>query len=303
MHQALLYRADEDLLEVAVPFLREGAEAGEPTLVRLDARQQQALLDELDDLDGITELEPDHYRDPLSALQTYHRLFGQLESAGAGRIRLVGAAPHDPWRAWFRYVAATNDLFAPFPVLALCPHDARTTPDDVLVDIERTHPYLVCRGGRVVRSRLYEQPAPLLYERARAQADPLEAMEPDVFLGDPEPERAGRAAAFLANGTRLEGDSVDALRLSVTHVVRNAFVHGRPPVVLRAWGAPDRVVALVTDAGRGPADPYVALLPRDPDGDPEDANSLHVIHHALSDLSMFTDADGFTVRLVERCPV
>ena len=89
-------------------------------------------------------------------------------------------------------------LFARFPVVALCPRDARTTPDDVLVDIERTHPYLLCCGGRVVRTRLYVEPAALLCERARAQVDPLEGMEPDVFLGAARPGRRSRGRELPA---------------------------------------------------------------------------------------------------------
>ena len=80
----------------------------------------------------------------------------------------------------------------------------------------------------------------------------------------------------------------------------NALVHGRPPVSLRAWAAPDRVVVKVTDAGSGPANPYVGMLPRNPEVDPEDANALHLVTRALSDVSLFTDVDGFTIRLVER---
>jgi anti-sigma regulatory factor (Ser/Thr protein kinase) len=300
LHEALLYDADDELLEVAVPFLREGADAGEPTLVRLDARQQQMVLGELDDLDGITELEPDHYRDPLSALHAYHRLFLHLEHEGAQHIRLVGAAPHTPWRGWFRYVAASNHVFAPFPVVEVCPHHAGTTPEHVLLDIERTHPFLVRPGGRLVRSLRYREPTALLAERARDERDPLEVLPPALLLIDPPPKTADRAISFLAAYTRLDHDSAEAFRLSVRQVVTNAVVHGRPPVRLEAWAAPDRIVATVTDAGPGPANPYVGLLPTDPEADFDQANTLHVISRALTDVSMFTHAGGFTVRLLEQ---
>jgi anti-sigma regulatory factor (Ser/Thr protein kinase) len=298
LHEALLYEADDELLAVAVPFLREGVDAGEPTLVRLDARRQELVLRELDDLDGITELRPDHYRDPLSALHAYHRLFAYLEHEGAEHIRVVGAAPHAPWRDWFRYVAASNDVFARFPVVEVCPHHAGTTPEHVLLDIERTHPFLVAPGGRLARSPRYREPTALLAERARDEHDPLEVLPPALLLSDPAPEAAGRALSFLAVDTRLDHDSTDALRLSVVQVVRNAIAHGRPPVCLKAWAAPDRIVATVTDTGPGPANPYVWLLPTDPEADFDQANTLYLINRALTDVSMFTHAGGFTVRLV-----
>ena len=104
----------------------------------------------------------------------------------------------------------------------------------------------------------------------------------------------------LAETTRLDRDSIDALRLSVRELVGNAYGHGRRPVHVRVWSAADRVVVTVRDAGAGPADPFVGLLPSDPHGDPDDANRLHVIYHAVTEASMFTAADGFTVRLVQR---
>ena len=300
VHEALIYRSDDELLEVAVPFLHESADAGQPAFAAVNARQQRALLHELGDVPGITQLDPDHYRDPLSALRHTYRLFARLTRGGARRIHIVGEVPHDPWPAWLRYEAAVNDLFAPFPVCGVCLHDARTTPDDVLADVERTHPYLALPGDHVVASPFYEQPAALLAERARAEADPLERRPPDLLLEDPPAETARAAMGALAARTRLDRDNIDALRLSVGHVVINALVHGRPPVSMRAWAARDRVVVKVTDAGSGPADPYVGMLPRNPEADPEDANALHLVTRALSDVSLFTDVDGFTVRLVER---
>lgn len=300
VHQALIYHSDDELMAVAVPFLRAGAEAGEPTLVGVNAQHRDALWAELDDVAGITELDPAHYRDPLSALLANQRLLVALARGGAEHIRVVGEIPHDPWPDWLRYEAAVNDLFADFPVHAICPHDARTTPGDVLADVERTHPYLVRPDGRVVESRLYQRPADLLAERARANADPLEAETPDVVAADPAPVAAADAVFGLAQGTRLDADSADVLRLSVRHVVANAVLHGQPPVSLRAWAAPDRVVALTTDAGPGLDDPWVGLLPPDPDADPQDANSLYLVHQALSEVAMFRCADGFSVRLIER---
>jgi anti-sigma regulatory factor (Ser/Thr protein kinase) len=301
VHEALIYDSDEQLLEVAVPFLCEGAAAGEPTLVAVNPRQQGVLLAALGDVRGIIALDRSHYSDPFSALQNNHRLAASLLRGGAHRIRIVGEVPGCPWPGWLRYEAAVNDLFAQLPVWAICGYDARTMPDDVLGDVERTHPYLAQPGGSVVHSRHYEQPAALFAASARADADPLEALTPDLVLVDPAAETAAEAAAMLAAGTQLDGDSADALRLSVMQVVTNAILHGRPPVRMRAWASLDRVVVKVTDAGTGPADPYVGLLPADPDADPENANALHVVHQALSAVSLFAGAEGFTVRLVERC--
>lgn len=46
-HVAVIYSADEELLAVALPFLRDGAAAGEPTLLAGNERQQRIVGDEL----------------------------------------------------------------------------------------------------------------------------------------------------------------------------------------------------------------------------------------------------------------
>jgi anti-sigma regulatory factor (Ser/Thr protein kinase) len=299
VHEALIYGSDEELLAVAVPFFRDGAAAEERTLLCMDDRQQRLVLGELADVSGITVLGWGQDLDSLAALRCNQTLLGGNATRGTSRVRMLGQIPQDPWRDWVRYEAALNRLCSGFPAWCICPYDARATPDDVLADVERTHPYLAGPAGADLRNPRYQQPAALLAGRARAEEDPLEALTPDVDLVDPATETARRTVAMLTERTRLDRDEADALRLSVGQVVANAIVHGRPPVRLRAWAAPDRVVVTVHDAGPGPADPFVGLVPREPDADLGDANSLHVIHEALSEVSLFADDDGFTVRLLE----
>ena len=296
MRQALVYHADEELVRRSVPFLRAGACAGEPTFVLVEPEHERALMDELGDVDGITPLS---FGDPRSALHDEYRFFAGLVRQGARRIRIVSEVPHEPWVKWFRYQAAINDVLAEFPVFALCPHDLRAMSYDVLVDVARTHEFVVRPNGTVFRSPLYERPSSLLAERGRREGDPLEAVDPDVVHVDPTPAEARRTVASLADATRLSSDSADAVRLAAGHVVYNAWIHGWRPIVLLAWAVWNRVVVTVTDSGGGPPDPYLALLPRDPEADLADANTLYVVSQALSDVSMFTGPAGFTVRLVQ----
>lgn len=70
---------------------------------------------------------------------------------------------------------------------------------------------------------------------------------------------------------------------------------------LERSGPDDRVVVTVTDRGRGPADPLVGLA-TDLGQPVDEASSLHHVHDALDDVSVRTGGEGFTVRLVQRCP-
>lgn len=299
-HAAAIYRADEELLAVALPFLRDGAAAGEPTLLAANEHEQRVVGDELGDLRGITLLDQDHSADALLLLRNSYALHTGLVRAGAAQIRVLGGLPNGPWRERVRYEAAMNHFFSALPVWAICPYDTRDTPDDVLADVERTHPHLTSPRGLTSPSPSFEDPAALLNQQASETADPLQDFAPDVDLVDPSAARAGQVVMVLAQATRLDHDSIEALRLSVGQLVGNALVYGHRPVHVRVWSAADRVVVTVRDAGAGPADPFVGLLPRDPHSDPDDANCLYVIHQAVTEVSMFTAADGFTVRLVQR---
>lgn len=300
LHAGMIYSTDEELLAVALPFLRDGATAGDPTLLAGNERQQRTVRKELGAPPGITLPDQDHSADALRLLRDSYTLYSGLVRAGAAQIRVLGGLPNGPWGERVRYEAAINHFFSALPVWAICPYDTRDTPDEVLADVERSHSHLIGPNGHPSPSPRFEDPSALLNQRATAQADPLQDLAPEVELVDPSPARASEAAMVLAETTGLDRDSIDALRLSVGELVGNAYMHGWRPVYVRVWSAADRVVATVHDAGAGPADPFVGLLPRDPLSEPDDANLLHVIHQAVTEVSMFTAADGFTVRLVQR---
>jgi hypothetical protein len=299
-HEALIYGSDDDLLAFAVPFLSEGVTAGVPTLLRLNQRQERLVLDALGDSSKVGLLSLDLLHRPASVLRATRALLMTL-AQNAPDVRVLGEIPHEPWPAWTRYEAAANHAFGPIGVWGVCPYDARTTSDDVLADVERTHPLITRPGGRRgAPSPRYQDPAEFLAERARLDADPLEATPPDVELTDPSPEHAAEAVEGLAEATPLSAESASSLRFAVAQIVRNAIVHGRPPIQLRLWGASDRIVANVADRGPGPADPFAGLVPASAAADPDEANSLHLIHEALADVSLIRGAHVFTVRLVQR---
>ena len=293
-HEALLYSSDDELLEVAVPFLRAGIAAREPTLLRLPAHQQAAVLDALHD-DGCTVVAHPLPRTPLTTLRATHDLVERLTADGGGRARMFGDIPHDPWTDWVRYEAAVNVLLRPLPVWGLCPYDTRTTPASVVADVERTHPVLSTRDLAGTANRRFRDPLAFLEDHAR-RPDALRAQPPDLEIIDPSPQRAGRVVGILADATRLDFEDRESLRLGTTAVVENALAYGRPPVVVRVWTTTDRVMVTVADAGPG-TDVLRGVLS---DGPSVDANgSLYHVREAVSEVSMFWDADGFTVRLVQ----
>jgi anti-sigma regulatory factor (Ser/Thr protein kinase) len=304
-HEALLYRSDQQLLDVVVPFLRDGAAAGEPTLVSAHPRLARLLAAALGDLHGVSFVHQEHRARPLRTVRDMYRLVTEHIAAGAPRIRMLGGFPDDDagraWQGWVRYEASINRFFADFPLWSICPYDLRTTSAEVLGEVQNTHPVLIAPDGGRRPSPRYRDPAAFLAERAAAETDPLQHTPPAVELIDPTPADARRALADLIEASTLTRDQAGNLTFAVSEAVLNAIRHGRRPIQLRAWAARDRVLATVRDRGSGPLDPFAGLLPRT---DPADGTGLGLwLTYQLCDqVTLVTDADGFTVLLVAGSP-
>lgn len=298
VHQAAIYGSDEEFLATVGSFLREGVEAGEPTLVGMCEREMQLLREALADVDGLTFLPADGYRSPLLTLKEKHELLAR--SARAGAARLAGQISEQQldanWDAWIRYEAAVGHVLAALPVQALCAYDSRRAPAAVLDDVVLSHRLLATAGGRPSHNLLAVDPAALLTERMRGVPDPLEQSAPAVELSEPSVGAARDAVAGCARGTGLDEDEVHGLTLAVSEVVTNAYRHGRPDVTMCAWAGPDRVVVTVTDTGAGPVSPFVGLAPAT--GAARTSGfGLWITQLVCSRVDHVRSADGFTVRL------
>lgn len=300
VHDTGFYCSDEELLELVVPFIEGGMADGDPTFVSLPGPELRLVRSAVGDRRGLTFLDAaDQYFRPTATIRRYRKLLGDEVATGARRVRAVGSAPHPgvgaPWEMWARYEAVINHAYDDLPLWGLCPYDTRSTPDDVLADIERTHPHVATARGQRTANPRYQDPTVFLAGR-RVLPDPFEARAPDLELIDPAPGAARRAVAEVGARTLVAPATVDDLVLASSEVVTNATLHGRPPVVLRAWAAPERLVVSVTDRGRGPADLGVGLVPTD--DRTLGGFGLWLVHELCSDVALALTDEGFTVRLV-----
>lgn len=303
IHEAAFYGSDDEFLAVVVPFLEQGADAGEPALVGLGESTTELLRGAGVDTTGLVFLDDGtgRFTRPASVLEANREFFAARVADGAGQIRFVGEIPHPGlsarWGWWARYEATVNHAFARFPTWSLCLYDMRITPDAVVADVVRTHPHLVTADGRHRPNRDYQEPAEFLARRPPGEIDPLEATAPPVVdLVDPTPAAARDVVRLAAAATLLTAEEVDDVVLSVSEAVTNALCHGRPPVRFRLWSVPERVVATVSDGGEGPADPFAGLLPttRTESG----GLGLWLIHQVCDYVELDRTDHGFTVRLV-----
>jgi Histidine kinase-like ATPase domain len=161
------------------------------------------------------------------------------------------------FEGWDRYEAAVNTVWQDFPVWGRCLYDTTTAPAAVLDVVERTHPRIVSPSGQRRESGRYQDA--LLFEGLQYAPDPLEGSPPAAELVNRPAADARHILAQIADG-RVPATIVQDLLIGVTEAVTNAQHHGRPPVAVRIWAAPDRVVVTVHDTGPGPADRLAGLV-------------------------------------------
>lgn len=297
-HEAIRFGSDEELLTVVVPFLLDGIAAGEPTVVSLGEANTALIRDALgDDVPVLYQSGGDTYARPAGAIRAYRDLFAEFTSNGAHQIRVVGELPPAAlgatWDWWARYESAINDAYDEFPLWTLCAYDDRITPPEVMADVARTHPHF---AGRPVD---YVEPDEFLRHTRRPAPDPLQHTPPAVELTDPIPAQVRAVLTQVTDGV-LTPEAVGDLRIALTETVTNALSHGTPPIVVRIWRGADRVVATVTDQGKGPADPFAGLraAPHAPIG----GLGLWLTHQLCDHVAMSVDDDGFTVRMISGNP-
>jgi len=299
LHEAVYYASDDELLAVVVPFLREGGEAKEPTVVALGPEKADLVRRALPPHTAVTYLAGGAvYARPASAIRAYRELFARYVADGATQIRAVGEIPRPAfgatWDWWARYEAAINHAYDAFPLWTLCAYDARTTPSAVLDDVARTHPRTATPDGRHDPSPGYTPPSEFLAHWRPVPDDPIQTGPPLVTLVDPTAAAARHAVRAVDPG--LPAQDRDDLVIAVSEVVTNALRHGQPPVRVAFWAGSDRVVVTVTDAGRGPTDPFVGLLPT---GDGATGGlGLWITHQSCNHVTLSRTADGFAVRII-----
>ena len=151
-HRALLYRTDEELLNVAGPFLAAGVERSEASLAVTSRTNIDLLSDHLGtDAGRVKFVEATAwYRSPATALEAYTDFSTAKLGAGAPWVRIVGE-PGPAWagrsdseiRLWTRYESLLNLVFAAWPVTLLCAYDEGSVHPEIARQARLTHPHMV----------------------------------------------------------------------------------------------------------------------------------------------------------------
>jgi anti-sigma regulatory factor (Ser/Thr protein kinase) len=304
VHEALYYETADQLVATAAPALRRALADGDDVILVCSEANNQRLREALDDEDVHRLLLLDRaevYTKAVAAV-TYFRDFVQERlSAGAPRVCVLGEvdfgsdsrAP-DEWR---RYEALLNYALDSSPLWSLCGYNTRVLQDHALTTSELTHPFVRREGVQAPNPRQVDSAE--LLRTADADSARAPAGEPGLSISDLLDLSAlhRQVTAFLAD-LGVAPQRIEDFVMAVHEVTINGLRHGRPPVVVRMWAAPDRVDCSVTDHGAGVADPFAGYLRGGGDELPEGRFGLWLARQLCDEVVLNRTSEGFTTRLV-----
>src|SRR3954447_11926296 len=293
-HNALVYESQEEYLACAVPFLREGIEAGEGAIVAHTKRGLAMMRESLGpDAAHVTFVDVSAaYTRPAQTLAAYHTIYvEQLQSTPA--LRAVADVQFGPdpaeWDLWIGYEAVFNRSFGHLPAWVLCSYDANGIPDPVIEGLWQTHSDVLADEKWSASDR-FEDPDRVLREVTPTPA-PLAGLRSVRFGRDLEELRERVACELVVHGLSPER-SLDML-LAVTEVGANAVTHGGGIVDVRLGPVGGRFVCEIVDGGGGFDDPAAGYLP------PLDGagTGLWVARQLTRRIEFFHAPGGFTARI------
>jgi anti-sigma regulatory factor (Ser/Thr protein kinase) len=305
-HVGYVMNDSEDVATVVAPFLRNALSAGEPVVIACSEHLATALVTALGGTDGVQVAPADPLAArPPNALAAIAALIDRDLPDDGRRLHMVTCPgrPAADWSTWVQTEALLNHVLAERPVDHLCLLSPSADGDGPGADAigRATHPWLLTAEG-VVANPDYRAPAELLREVQRTQLpDPLEATEPTLAMVDLDDMRVLRRALnrVLADSP-LSPDAAQDFVLAIDEVTANAAEHGIPPVDVKLWCTPERLLCAVTDHGAAFDDPLIGYGPAHGDM-AVGGMGLWLARRSVDSLTASPadeSGDGCTVRLV-----
>lgn len=301
-HEAVFYAGEDDFLAATIPFLRDGAERGEPMLVAVSEPKIEATRAELGaDADAVEFVDMEELgRNPARIIPVWHDF---LESNGGedSPVRGIGE-PVWPGRSDAELVECVhhesllNLAFADSPAWSLiCPYDVAGLEDEVLEAALQTHPHVGEDGGHAP-SPSYEGPATTpLREKLSAPATATRTLG---FVGAADLALLRRFIVDCAQGANIGEARIADLVLAVNEAATNSVRHGGGHGRLAVWIEDGALICEVRDEGRI-EDPLVGRVrPR-----PEqlEGRGLYVANQLCDLVQVRSGPEGTAVRLHMHC--
>jgi anti-sigma regulatory factor (Ser/Thr protein kinase) len=293
-HNALVYESHDEYLAHAVPFLKEGIEAGEGAIVA-HTRPGLAMMREALGADAaqVTFVDVSSvYTRPARTLAAYHNVYvEQLQKTSTARAVADVQFGPDPaeWNLWTSYEAVFNLSFGHLPSWVICSYNANGTPDPIIEGVWQTHREVIADGSWNASDH-YEDPDRLL-RRITPVPEPLSELRSIPFGRDVVEFRERLAREMVAEKVS-DAKALDML-LAAGEIAANALEHGGGVEEVRVGRAEGRFVCEIVDRGSGFDDPAAGYLaPRRGVG-----AGLWVARQLTWRIEFFRAQAGFTARI------
>ncbi|MFI0447207.1 anti-sigma factor RsbA family regulatory protein [Actinomadura sp. 6N118] len=263
-HRAFMYGELQQLLDTAVPWLRQGLEQDEEVVVVVRETGMNAVRDVLgDDGKGVGFFPSEKfYQHPVRTLRDYQ---GIVQGARPRTVRALaepvwhGRSPRET-REWARYESLINEAFKHSGASALCPYDQTVLPHEIIEHARRTHPKFAQDGGTRDNDS-YVTPVDFgndcnsLIQLVRPPHAEYRTIESD----DLHDIRAFVGERAVQHG--LDTNAARTLVTAVNEVAANSVRHGIPPMGLWMWSDDRDLICEIADNGFWRADPLTGFLP------------------------------------------
>jgi anti-sigma regulatory factor (Ser/Thr protein kinase) len=254
-HEAFLYASQEEFVDGAAPFLREGVAAGEPVLVVVSAPKIRLLQAALD-----RSAVAVHFLDMAEVGSNPARIipawqeFLDVRAEGGGPARGIGEpiwAARTPAQLveCQRHESLLNVAFADWPAFRLlCPYDTGALAPGVIDEAHRSHPWILDKGA-------YRE-SRTCRDRAGMSASHLDSPLPEPARRLDEcsfgPGRLGSLRALVVRHARrfgLPSARTDELVVAVNEVATNSLRHGGGEGAFRLWREGQVLICEISDKG------------------------------------------------------
>ena len=253
-HAALFYAGEDEFLERLVPFIRDGVDADEPTLVVVSTQKIDALRRELgSDADTVAFADmEDVGANPALIIPAWEEF---VDGHPGRNLRGVGE-PIGPERSAAELAECQhherllNPALAHSELFLVCPYDTAALPADVVEEARRSHPLEHSHGGDhpiaeyrpdVADHGLLTEPLP----------ESLSAASSRPFTFDQHTLSSARGFVMRkAIALGLDESRAEDMVLASGEVASNSVRHGGGRGTMRIWREDGSVVCEIKDHGR-----------------------------------------------------
>jgi anti-sigma regulatory factor (Ser/Thr protein kinase) len=295
----MLYRGDDGFLEGTLPFIREGLEAEEPTLVMVPGHRVDLLRSELGaDAGSVAFADMAEVGANPARIIPAWLDFASGKAAAGRRLRGIGQpiwADRSPAELveCQHHETLLNVAFADGPsMLLLCPYDTDALDDGVIEEARRSHP-LITESGVEHESEHYRGLTKAAAPFRAALPDPPDHAVALRFDSSTLDSLRSFVTVWSADAGLSDKRRVD-LVLALNELGSNSVRHGGGEGLLRVWAEDEKVVGEISDGGQ--IDKPLAGRELPPPG-AVGGHGLWLVNQLCDLLQMRTFADGSVVRV------